>query len=183
MNLKLIPNIWLQSLRYHLLVHKGQWLPFLTVPPHPGVHIHAKPRKSSLNCGEKSGTSWWCWSGRWPATRQEESILGCSMQLFPRHLLQTPVSLKIILLLPAYHKDSKYVRCCSILSLCGWRTGSSTGGSLESENFLSAHLKEIKVPGLGSGLPTTISSVNHRTLFTPQSVGILSVGNVLTPVL
>lgn len=35
---------------------------------------------------------------------QEESILGCTMQSFPKHLLQTPVSLKIILLLPAHHK-------------------------------------------------------------------------------
>lgn len=104
MNLKLIPNIWLQSLRYHLLVHKGQWLPFLTVPPHPGAHIYAKPRKSSLNCGEKSRTSWWCWPGRWPATRPGGGYIRIHMQLFPRHLLQTPVSLKIILLLPAHHK-------------------------------------------------------------------------------
>lgn len=55
---------------------------------------------------------------------------------------------------------------------------SSTGGSLKSENFLSTHLKEIKAPRLGSGLPITISSANHRTLFTPWSLGILSVGKM-----
>lgn len=180
MNLKLIPNIWLQSLRYHL-VHKGQWLPFLTVPPHPGVHIHAKPRKSSLNCGEKSRTSWWCWSGRWPATRQEESILGSNMQLFPRHLLQTPVSLKIILLLPAHHKR---FQVCPVLlySESVWMKNRWSVPAQELsgkwEFSLSSPEREIKAPGLGSGLPTTISSVNHRTLFTPQSVGSLSVGKM-----
>lgn len=102
------------------------------------------------------------------------------MQLFPRHLLQTPVSLKIILLLPAHHKR---FQVCPVLLYSEsvdeeQVKRSSTGGSLESENFLSAHLKEIKAPGLGSGLPITISSVNHRTLFTPRSLGILSVGKM-----
>lgn len=55
---------------------------------------------------------------------------------------------------------------------------SSTGGSLKSENFLSAHLKEIKAPRLGPGQAITISSVNLRTLFTPRSLGILSVGKM-----
>lgn len=51
---------------------------------------------------------------------QEQSILGCTMQLFPRHLLKTPVSLKIILLLPAHHKKIPSMSSVvSILSLCG----------------------------------------------------------------
>lgn len=86
------------------------------------------------------------------------------MQLFPRHLLQTPVSLKIILLLPAHHKR---FQVCPVLLYSEsvdeeQVKRSSTGGSLESENFLSAHLKErLKPLGLACPLPLVLLITEH----------------------
>lgn len=63
---------------------------------------------------------------------------GCTRQLFPRNLLQTPVSLKIILLLPAYHEKFQVCLLLSLDRVCVDKEqvkSSSIGDSLENKNF------------------------------------------------
>lgn len=169
MDLKLIPNIWLQSLRCHLSVRRGQWLPFLTVPPTQGhTHIHAKPRKSSLIVEKKSSFLVVLVRQRGSQQGHGESILGHTVQFFPRHLPQTPVSLKRILCFLHITKNSKYVRSCLYLEAVWlqnrWRV--PAWETLWKVRIFSQLTWKNKAPGLGSGLPIPISPVSHRTLFT-----------------